>query len=247
MQHAVKTASDKKSWEKDSEEGWSNRGVNGGSVTVSERKGNPGSLSHNPVPWWDRECQQALNKRQLAFKKYRADSSLSNFVTYKKNRAEARKLLRQKKRDSFRLGSSWKVLTDLPIRDISGKKIKVFKDSKYRVEWSKWSGKDRSKVIEEKVAELAPPWVEQEEDCRWKSHDGSSEEFPEFSLPFVAAELTRALTVVRSESAPGLDRIDYKMLKYLPDGWRTKLLKIFTLSWRRVGYLRNGDNTKLYS
>lgn len=72
-----------------------------GSVITDDKKRNPDSLSHNPVPCVGLRMQ-VLNNRQLAFKTYRADSSMANFIAYKKSRAEARKILRQKKRDSFR-------------------------------------------------------------------------------------------------------------------------------------------------
>lgn len=38
---------------------------------------------HNPVPWWSRECQQAVNLRQAVLRRYKRVSSMV-FVEYKR-------------------------------------------------------------------------------------------------------------------------------------------------------------------
>ncbi|XP_024884195.1 uncharacterized protein LOC112462567 isoform X2 [Temnothorax curvispinosus] len=48
----------------------------------------------------------------------------------------------------------------------------------------------------------------------------------EFDTPFLRAELDRAITMARRDSAPGLDGVEYKMLRLLPDSGREKVRPI---------------------
>lgn len=84
----------------------------------------------------------------------------------------------------------------------------MFKDPKNTVEWTKWKHQDRSRIILDKINELALPWVEERVVSGELQQDRS-----ELSTSFVEEELTRAF---RTESAPGLGRVDYKMLTSLP-------------------------------
>lgn len=66
----------------------------------------------------------------------------------------ARRTLHHHKRLSFRnFVTSINRFTD---PSYVWKKIRVFQDSKSVVEWSRWQGVDRDKVVMDKIDELAP-------------------------------------------------------------------------------------------
>jgi len=57
------------------------------------------SKKKNPVTWWDEECEKAIEDRKKALKRYCKEMNMENFIEYKRLRAVARKVIRQKKRE----------------------------------------------------------------------------------------------------------------------------------------------------
>lgn len=66
--------------------------INKGNLVVVSRV-----ETRNLVPWWNKKCQQAVEKRKVTFKAYRRNSSNAKFIEYK-SRAEARNILRTKRK-----------------------------------------------------------------------------------------------------------------------------------------------------
>ncbi|ORD93096.1 RTJK, partial [Enterospora canceri] len=54
------------------------------------------------VPWWTTDCRQALRERNRRYRYFSQQPSQANFMAYKKARAQARKVILQAKRGSFR-------------------------------------------------------------------------------------------------------------------------------------------------
>ena len=54
------------------------------------------------VSWWTTDCRQALRERNRRYRHFRQQPSQDNFIAYKKARAQARKVIRNAKRDSWR-------------------------------------------------------------------------------------------------------------------------------------------------
>lgn len=101
--------------------------------------------------------------------------------------------------------------------------MKVIKNSFNVVDWKKWQGEDREKVIRKEIYKIAPPWVEVEE----LDNDMYREEESSFNKSFLMSELENALRRVKTKSSPGLDGIEYKMLQKCGMKMKTELLKIF--------------------
>jgi hypothetical protein len=57
---------------------------------------------HNPVPWWDADCDKAKRLRRAAFKKWQHTNELADLINYKKQTSAARKLFKAKKKSNFR-------------------------------------------------------------------------------------------------------------------------------------------------
>lgn len=61
------------------------------------------NLKHSPKPWFDKDVKEAINKRKRALRKFKLQPTNQNLNVFKILRAQARKLIRQKKRDSWRV------------------------------------------------------------------------------------------------------------------------------------------------
>lgn len=71
------------------------------------KKRKEGTTSHrrrkrNPVEWWDQECDEAIQKRREAQKEYIKKRDLGSKIEFKRSIAEARKIIRGKKKENFR-------------------------------------------------------------------------------------------------------------------------------------------------
>ena len=53
-------------------------------------------------PWFDEECAKAIRLRKAALQRYKWHPDIEHRAAYKKTRADARKLIKKKKRDSWR-------------------------------------------------------------------------------------------------------------------------------------------------
>ena len=54
------------------------------------------------VPWWTTECRTALNQRNKTFRHFKNHPTQENFINYKKAQAEAKKVIKEAKRKSWR-------------------------------------------------------------------------------------------------------------------------------------------------
>lgn len=54
------------------------------------------------VPWWNKECDQAVRSRNTAYKRLRTFPMLVNVMEYKQLRAVARTVIKDAKRNSCR-------------------------------------------------------------------------------------------------------------------------------------------------
>lgn len=63
---------------------------------------NPQQMKRASNIWWTEECHRALNNRREALKNYKRNPSMDSFIEFRKKRAQARRVFRQTKKDSFR-------------------------------------------------------------------------------------------------------------------------------------------------
>lgn len=70
-----------------------------GSVKSRYKKKN----RRNPIDWWDLDCDGAVKDRQRALRAYRRKPIVDNKIKVQKYTAIARKLLRGKRKESFRI------------------------------------------------------------------------------------------------------------------------------------------------
>jgi len=159
------------------------------------------------VSWWDKECEEVIEKRKNALKKFKRDKMMHNWIEFKKYRAMATKYINSKKRkEHANFCSSLNKFNDMRY---VWNRMRIFKRVGVNINWNKWQTKNREEEIIQTVEDLSPPWVAEdqvkieEENYR---EDGLNEEF-------TIQELNRALKMVKRNSAPGRDSIEYRMIQ----------------------------------
>ena len=61
-----------------------------------------GQPRRTPVPWWTKECGDAIRARERAYKKFDRRSTTENLIAFKKARAFARRTIKEAKAVSWR-------------------------------------------------------------------------------------------------------------------------------------------------
>lgn len=115
--------------------------------------------------------------------------------------------------------------------------MKVFKNNDNKQEWNKRKDKDREETILEKINSLAIPWAKEEIEKEEHGEKRYAERVREkMKQDFTMKELTRAVGNCRDKSSPGLDGIEYKMIKDLSEKARKILLVLYNYSLA-TGYM----------
>lgn len=173
----------------------------------------------NPAAWWDQDCDKVKRLRRAAYKKWQFTCSLSDRTEYKRCVALAKRTFKNKRKDYVR-----KFVSSLDMRvDTSyvWRKSKVLKNSFIKVKpSSNYVTKDK---VDEALDKLAPPWVQTNPDSIPGIH--KKNEF--FDVPFSYSELNFALDNKKTCSSPGMDGIDFDILKKLSPKFKLLLLDIF--------------------
>jgi len=170
-------------------------------------------------PWWDRDCQEAVNFRKQCYLELIRCPGRQQLLQYRRASNKARSVIRKRRRVNFnefvdsldpRLNSKnfWKT-------------IKLFRESEF------FSSKDtpsssKSDAIDRFIEGFAPA--------------GTMIPFPDevklkcpsfFDMPFQLCELEDIISSTKQDSAPGCDLINYRILKLLPTIAVQRLLEIF--------------------
>ena len=72
--------------------------INAANDSIPKSKGTGGRKS---PPWWNRACFIAIKKRKAAWRKYKKDSIDTNYIAFSRLRAEAQRVIRCSKRNSW--------------------------------------------------------------------------------------------------------------------------------------------------
>lgn len=74
----------------------------------------------SPAPWWSDRCQEVVDLRRGFLREFKRNLSLTNYITFKRQEAISKKVLRREKREGWRSFCS-KLGPDIPIDYIYGK------------------------------------------------------------------------------------------------------------------------------
>ena len=201
-----------------------------------------GRPRRTPVPWWTKECGDAIRARKRAFRKFDRSSTTENLIAFRKARAFARRIIKEAKTVSWRnYVSSLNRFTPTTqvwtrIKRISGR----FSPSPLPV----LRVNDRDIIHPFNVAEEIARSLS--ERCRVGFNprqptrrqagreagtvDFTTTEQLVYNEPFTMAELTSAISSLRSV-AEGPDVIHNDMLRRLPAVAQEALLATFNSLW----------------
>lgn len=194
------------------------------------------------VPWWCNEIADCITSRKRAFKKYRKNPSIENFINFKKCRAHARQIVQTKKSASWLqfLSSIDKPLDQKTmwnqLKRLKGKypynPITFINNNNFIVS----DPHDQADILAQHFSNVSKSLhydidfqnykIFAEQSAIMNLSDNSECYNEEFSL----LELQEALKNCKS-SAPGYDEISYPMLQNLTIDSLKILLSIYNQVW----------------
>ena len=164
-------------------------------------------------PWWDPECEEAVKRKRAALKYYFQHPNIQNYVDFRKTRANTRKTLRSKKKESFHT-----FCENLNPRTPSTKVWKSVKRFSFSLtpvinHWPLGIS-----IPQEMLNLLTSPVVPEELI------------FDNFNLEksplFTYGEMWSTIKG-KKDSTPGKDLITYSMFQHLPLGWLNGILHMY--------------------
>lgn len=165
------------------------------------------------------------------FEKFREENRR---IEYKRCIAIARRTIKIKKRENFKNFASG--LSRFTNVSYVWKMMNTFKNRDNCQKWRKEGNKEYDEIVRREVRKVAPDWVDDRSDRIAEKKEGQGRiilDSNRFRMngSFTMTELFRAIGLCRDKSSPGLDGIDYKMIKKLSGGFREKLLRLLNYAF----------------
>lgn len=154
---------------------------------------------------------------------------MSNWITYKKKIA-TRKILNDKRKKNFKL------LDRFVSTSYVWNKMYIFKNRDNRVKWGKQDDKEYEELKRLEMLKVASPWTKdrplnlEEYNDRAESNDNLYRMNDEFDINRIGIE--QAIDICREKSSPGIDGIEYKMIKKLMERFKKELLERFNYAFK---------------
>lgn len=174
-----------------------------------------------PPPWWDEECDRVLKQRKEAFKEYKQNCCMENFITCKKKIALSKKVFKRKAREN------WKNFCE-NLNHSTPSNVLWSQTRKLRRIPTNSGTNPLSKIcLESLFDQIAPPSVSSKpllmplEEPLGKNL---------FDHPFTMNELKYAIKMAPNTS-PGIDDVKYPMLLHMPPDAKKYLLDIYNDIW----------------
>ena len=203
------------------------------------------------VPWWNLECEKAINNRNAAIRKKFRTGKLEDYIKFKRLRAIARKVVNQAKREHWEKyvtsissetppGVVWK-----KVQKINGK----FKPQNPPILYHNGNYTDSleetADVFAERFADISSGSSFPRELLNYINRSrapdldfSESGERASYNKDFSTTEYTSALAKCKN-SAAGPDGISYEMLRNMHVSSSTLLLQIFNEIWH-LGQIPQG-------
>jgi hypothetical protein len=167
--------------------------------------------------WWDQDCKSQIVLQKQVYNTYQENSTIDNYIEYKRALAQTRKLFKNKRKASFRefCGSLNKNTNLTEVWN----KIKILKNAngtsnKQKAKSNDWVGQFMCNIVPDSCQEMIAPL----------SNEINADNF--LSSKFTIEELLYALNH-RHDSSPGSDNIYYSMLSNLCMDAKNLLLNIY--------------------
>lgn len=201
-------------------------------------------LQKKMVPWWSKECDEVIRRRNKAFRVLRKFPTPENLIQYKYRRALARKVIKSAKKNSWRNYCS-NLSGETPITQLWST-VKRMNGVGRRANFPVLREDERIAVTSVEKANLLVEAFRRvhssdniDEESRGKRDQTASEFVPPLESPcievnvfFSLQELKRAIAKGKN-SAPGLDNLYYEMFNHLSDLVLEELLSLMNEIWKQ--------------
>lgn len=201
----------------------------------------------NPVPWWDDDCTKVVKERKKAYRRAFRTNLASDYNIYLKCKAEAQRVHRRKKKESWAnycdnlhnvdVDKMWKTIKAMSgvrySRGISNlecdNKVYTSDDGKAEVLGKMFSAASSNNNLNPdfKFYRLLIEAI-YDQKIRLAREDNSE---LNINFPFSIQELLKAISQT-GNSSPGADQVHYNFFKHFPQSFLDIILKLFNDIWR---------------
>ena len=205
-----------------------------------------GKIPRSPVPWWNGEVSEAIAKKKRAFNVFRRNPSNENLICFKRLRAQARRLILESKRSSWKLFVE-DITVNTPTADV-WKKVRAISGYKFPSVASSLSINDRSLTDDKDIVEALATQFEttsssQNYDPIFRDSKNDREiplnfsDAPQhaYNAPFTMRELEEVFKESK-DTSPGPDGIPNKILRNLSTPLKVALLDLYNRIWTEGNY-----------
>lgn len=199
-------------------------------------------VTKTPVPWWNKECADAIKKRKKALRKCNRYPTSNNVSEFRLFRARARRIVRESKKLSWQRYVS-SITNKTPVSRVWDKIRKI--EGKARVTTIPSLEIDGNietspeKIVNALAASFAKISSNDNYDPKFKVHKRRAEakvlnfdtlEENDYNRPFSEWEYDTALSEAKN-SAPGQDGIHTEMLRRIHPKLKSKQLSLYNRIW----------------
>jgi len=208
------------------------------SIAISRSKG--GSIQHR-VPWWTDDCTEANRRRKMALRRYQRTRSLVDKIAYNRARAKAQFIKKTAKAESWKRYIS-SINKDTPMHKIWQRIRKMRGRGQHGAPCVTVGAtivadpKDVANVLADHFAEVSSGthWSQlfldrKRAEERVPLRFATDDPLP-YNEPITISELYQALLTCRN-TAPGLDEIQYKMVRRLHPSAVQNLVYLYNKIW----------------
>jgi ribonuclease HI len=193
-------------------------------------------------PWFTDECQRAIINRKKTLAKFKVQATATTLDAVRKSRAQARRTLRQAKKDSWRKYIST-LTTRTPVKKVWQMVSRIA--GKHQPSTVSHLEVNGTPVEEpQQIANTLAATISHNSSCSHYTHvfqqykaqaekhnlQFKSTNKESYNQLFSLAELQCALKKSH-DTAPGPDNVHYQMLKHLPESCLLTLLSVFNDIW----------------
>lgn len=107
--------------------------------------------------------------------------------------------------------------------------MRIFQNMRKNINWNTWAQKNRDEKTKKEIDKLAPQ-VSLQVPGIYKERIDT--ELTAMEKDFNIEELIRAIDMIRRNSAPERDGIEYRMIKELSEIMKKELLRLYNEIWR---------------
>jgi len=206
----------------------------------------PGKYRYN-VPWWCPEIEKAVKERKKAYKRFKNNQDLHNFIELKRTSAKAQRLIKTKKQDCW--AEFVEDITDKTPSSLVWNKVNRIKGGKTKTGIRKLTIGQNTILASDEIAEImaqtfyensaSKNYTQSFQKIKNQLEENTSEIIDDENMgingPFTMSELQKALQGAKGKSV-GPDGVSYSMLKNLHFNAKIELLKLYNKIWAEKSF-----------